>query len=106
MRRCPSPPPTRAGARCKRPLSLHRQKRHDIARVREKRPETAPDDVAIVGHDLPAAEGTSIREELKRRGIAWCSIIDASAYLSRTTFESRGSSCAGEPLALQTAPSK
>ena len=67
-----------------------------------------PVDAAIVGRDLPDGEGTSIGEELKRRGIPWCSIISASAYLSRTTFESRcqGSSCAGEPSTSQTAPLK
>jgi hypothetical protein len=67
-----------------------------------------PVDVAIVGHDLPDCEGTSIREELKRRGFPWRSIVSASANLSRATFESRcrGSSCAGEPSASKTAPLK
>ena len=67
-----------------------------------------PVDAAIVGRDLPDGEGTSIGEELKRRGIPRCSIISASAYLLRTTFESRcqGSSCAGEQSTSQTAPLK
>ena len=67
-----------------------------------------PVDAAIVGRDLPDGGGTLIVEELKRRGIPWCSIIGVSAYLSRTTFQRRcrGSLCAGEPSTSQRAPSK
>ena len=67
----------------------------------------------IFGYDADGAVGQSLdliipRGSLGRLAPPSLGAISASAYLWTTTFESRcrGQSCAGEPSASQTAPSK